>query len=154
MQTLLGTLAGLVFGAGLVISGMAQPAKVLAFLDVAGNWDPSLAFVMGGAIAVYAPLYRYIIKRTTPVYTQQFMVVANHTIDRPLLLGAGIFGAGWGLAGFCPGPGIVSAGSGASTGLTFALAMVFGMLLFEAYQRATAALARDRQDAGAASSGA
>lgn len=150
MQSIFGALAGVVFGVGLVLSGMAQPAKVIAFLDVAGNWDPSLAFVMGGAIAVYAPLYQYITRRTTPIYTQQFIVANNQRIDAPLLTGAAIFGVGWGMAGFCPGPGIVSAGSGASTGIVFAIAMVGGMLLFELYQRArTAAATRAQRDASA-----
>ena len=136
MQGVLGALAGSVFGVGLVLSGMAQPQKVIAFLDVAGNWDPSLAFVMAGAIAVYAPLYRYILERTTPVYARRFLVIVNHEVDARLVLGAGVFGLGWGLAGYCPGPGIVSAGSGASAGLTFAASMVAGMVLFELYQQA------------------
>jgi uncharacterized membrane protein YedE/YeeE len=136
MQGVLGALAGSVFGIGLVLSGMAQPQKVIGFLDLAGDWDPSLAFVMAGAIAVYAPLYRYILKRTTPLYAQRFFVVANNEVDARLVLGAGVFGLGWGLAGYCPGPGIVSAGSGASAGLTFAVSMIAGMLLFELYQHA------------------
>ncbi|MGD8860204.1 MAG: YeeE/YedE family protein [Myxococcales bacterium] len=146
MQSLTGAVSGIVFGLGLVLGGMTRPAKVLAFLDFAGDWDPSLAFVMGGAIAVYAPLYRYIIKNTTPMYTQSFMVVANKQLDKPLLIGAAVFGTGWGLAGYCPGPGIVSAGSGATAGLVFVLSMVAGMLAFEAYQRVAASVRAARAD--------
>lgn len=135
MPILAGLFAGLLFGAGLALSGMTQPANVLAFLDVAGVWDPSLALVMAGAIAVYAPLYRWIVAKTVPLYAQTFAVHASQPLDAPLLIGAAIFGVGWGLGGFCPGPGIVSAGSGATLGITFTLSMLVGMGVFELYRK-------------------
>lgn len=146
MPVVTGLIAGLLFGVGLVLSGMTLPAKVIGFLDVAGDWDPSLAFVMGGAIAVYAPLYRFVVTRTVPLYAQAFAVVSHRHLDAPLLLGAAIFGVGWGLGGFCPGPGIVSAGAGGMVGVTFALSMVAGMGLFELYRTV-----RDRSSAPARS---
>ncbi len=136
MASLAGLIAGVLFGVGLALSGMTQPANVIGFLDVAGEWDPSLALVMGGAIAVYAPLYRWLVAKTVPLYAQAFAVHAQQQLDAPLLLGAAIFGVGWGLGGFCPGPGIVSAGGGATLGITFALSMLGGMALFELYRRA------------------
>lgn len=134
MPIIAGLLAGLLFGAGLAVSGMTQPGNVLSFLDVAGAWDPSLALVMGGAIAVYAPGYRYLVKRSQPLYAPKFVQHTKQTLDARLLIGAAIFGAGWGLGGFCPGPGIVSAGSGARLGITFALSMLAGMGVFELYR--------------------
>jgi hypothetical protein len=140
MQALAGFFSGVIFGIGLALSGMAQPGKVLAFLDVTGNWDPSLALVMGGAIAVFAPLFRFIVREKEPVYMRQFVVAAGGRIDAPLLFGSVIFGVGWGLGGYCPGPGLVSAGSGAVTGQVFAAAMVAGMLAFSGYERLRASL--------------
>lgn len=135
MQFVSALLSGGLFGAGLLLSGMTQPGKVLAFLDFGGDWDPSLAFVMAGAIAVYAPLYQFITKRTLPLYAQRFVVAATSQLDKPLILGAAVFGVGWGLGGFCPGPGLVSAGSGALSSIVFVLCMLCGMILFEVYQR-------------------
>lgn len=144
MAAIAGLLIGTLFGLGLVVSGMTQPAKVLAFLDVAGDWDPSLAFVMGGAIAVYAPLYRMIL-RGAPLYAQRFIVFANSILDARLIVGSAIFGLGWGLAGFCPGPGIVSAGTGSATGLVFGVSLLGGMILFEVYGRLHAFVASRRK---------
>lgn len=138
MPILAGLVAGVLFGAGLALSGMTQPANVIAFLDVAGAWNPSLALVMGGAIAVYAPLYRWFVTRTVPLYAQTFAVTAHRHLDAPLLVGAAIFGVGWGLGGFCPGPGIVSAGGGAELGVTFTVSMLSGMGLFELYRTLSA----------------
>ncbi|MDH5671594.1 MAG: YeeE/YedE family protein [Myxococcales bacterium] len=135
MQFLGSMLIGALFGGGLLLGGMARPAKVLGFLDVFGHWDPSLAFVMLGAIGVYAPLYRFITARTLPVYAQRFMVVAGRQVDRRLLLGSLLFGVGWGLSGFCPGPGTVAFGSGQLTGSVFFASMVAGMLLFQLFDR-------------------
>lgn len=132
-------IAGLLFGGGLILGGMTQPKNVIAFLDVAGDWDPGLAFVMIGAIAVYAPLYRKLINGTVPLYAQAFASAMQSAIDTPLVVGAAVFGIGWGLAGFCPGPAIVSAGSGAPLGVTFLLSMIGGMALFELYRKITAA---------------
>ncbi len=135
MAAVSGALLGVLFGIGLALGGMTQPAKVIGFLDVTGHWDPSLAFVMAGAILVYAPLFRFILRETTPVYVQKFVVFANQQIDAPLLIGSAVFGMGWGLAGYCPGPGLVSAGTGSTVGLVFALSMLAGMAAFQGYDR-------------------
>jgi uncharacterized protein len=119
--------AALLFGIGLVISGMANPAKVLNFLDVAGTWDPSLAFVMGGAVAVTAIGYKLILMRPRPVFAPAFQLPTQRAIDARLLVGAAIFGIGWGLAGFCPGPALTSLGLGAPGTLAFVPAMLVGM---------------------------
>jgi uncharacterized protein len=120
-------IAGLLFGVGLVISGMADPAKVLNFLDVAGSWDPSLAFVMGGAIAVALPGYWLVFRRSRPVLADQFRLPSKQSLDRRLVGGAAVFGVGWGLAGFCPGPAIVSLALGAPGTLIFVPAMLIGI---------------------------
>ena len=125
----LGAVSGALFGVGLSISGMTQPAKVLGFLDVTGRWDASLAFVMGGAVAVYALAYRLIRRRSGPLFDTEFHVPAGKTIDTPLLVGAALFGIGWGLGGFCPGPALVSLGAAAPNAAWFVLAMTAGMLL-------------------------
>lgn len=104
MRIVLGFLSGLVFGLGLIISGMANPAKVLNFLDLAGSWDPSLAFVMGGAVLVTFIGYRLVWRRGTPLLASGFDIPTSSRIDRPLILGAALFGIGWGIGGFCPGP--------------------------------------------------
>ena len=104
MRLTLGFLCGLVFGFGLVISGMSDPAKVLNFLDVAGNWDPSLAFVMGGASVTAFIGYRLVWKRPAPMVMDGFDIPTSRVIDRPLVVGAALFGIGWGIGGFCPGP--------------------------------------------------
>ena len=104
MRNLSGFLSGLVFGLGLVISGMANPAKVLNFLDLAGAWDPSLAFVMGGAVVVAFLGYRLTWRQNAPVLSDSFDVPSSTRIDRPLIVGAALFGIGWGIGGFCPGP--------------------------------------------------
>ena len=118
--------AGLVFGAGLLVGGMTQPSKVIGFLDVAGAWDPSLAFVMGGAIAVFLPLFRLIKKRSGPIFGVKFSLPTRRDIDARLVTGAALFGIGWGLAGYCPGPGITSAASLTPNALLFTGSMIFG----------------------------
>ena len=119
--------AGLLFGGGLCLSGMTQPQKVLGFLDLAGAWDPALLFVMGGAVGVHLVLFRVITRRAAPLFDDRFHVPAAGAIDRSLLIGAALFGVGWGLAGYCPGPAVVSAASGAVAPLAFVAAMVVGM---------------------------
>lgn len=125
--------AGLVFGLGLIVSGMADPAKVLGFLDVAGmadgSWDPSLAFVMGGAILVAAPGFRLAMRRRAPLLDARFHVPAERRIDGRLVGGAALFGLGWGLSGFCPGPAILAVPLGAPGTLVFVAAMVAGFAL-------------------------
>lgn len=122
---------GLVFGLGLIVSGMTDPGKVLGFLDLAGLWDPSLAFVMGGAIAVGLFAFALAKKRTTSFLGGAMHLPTSSDIDRRLVIGSLVFGAGWGLAGFCPGPAIVSAGAGQPKAIVFVLAMLAGMWLFE-----------------------
>ncbi len=119
--------AGLLFGAGLLVSGMAQPAKVVGFLDVLGDWDPSLAFVMLGAIAVHFLAYRLVPKLERPLLGERFGIPTRRDIDPRLLIGAALFGAGWGLAGYCPGPALTTLVSGASTTLLFTGGMLAGM---------------------------
>ncbi len=129
MSLLMAVLAGAVFGAGLLLSGMANPAKVLNFLDVAGEWDPSLAFVMGGAIAVTLPGYRWLRGWKAPLFSDTFQWPDSTVIDRRLITGAVLFGVGWGLGGLCPGPAIVAAPLLAPGALVFLVAMVAGLAL-------------------------
>ena len=126
--------AGLLFALGLGLGGMTQPARVIGFLDVAGRWDPTLALVMAAALAVYAPLYRLVVRRRAPLLGERFEIPTRRDLDPALLLGAAVFGVGWGLAGFCPGPAIVSLASGRLGPLVFTAAMLAGMAL---YRRAT-----------------
>jgi uncharacterized membrane protein YedE/YeeE len=121
--------AGVVFALGLGISGMTRPVKVIGFLDFAGHWDPSLAFVMIGAIAVYSTCYRLIRTRSAPVLAAEFSVPQRTGLDRNLLAGAAVFGAGWGLGGFCPGPALTALASGAAPVLVFVIAMAVGIYL-------------------------
>jgi uncharacterized membrane protein YedE/YeeE len=121
-------ITGGLFGAGLLISGMTQPARVIGFLDVTRGWDPSLAFVMAGAVGVYALAWRRVRSRRGPWFDGSFHLPTRSRIDRPLVVGAALFGIGWGLAGMCPGPGIVSAAAGSSSAIVFVLAMIAGML--------------------------
>ena len=124
-------LVGLLFGWGLLLSGMTDPGKVQGFLDLFGAWDPSLAFVMGGAIAVGVFAFALAKRRTTTFAGSALHLPTSRDIDKPLVVGALIFGAGWGLAGFCPGPSLVSMASGQPKAVVFVLAMLAGMLLFK-----------------------
>lgn len=135
MNAISALLSGLVFGLGLIVSGMANPAKVLAFLDLAGAWDPSLMFVMGGAIAVGFFAFRAAAKRPMTLLGLPSQLPAPGAVDFRLAFGSTLFGIGWGLAGICPGPGIVLLGSGAPEGLVFVAALLGGMGLFELWQR-------------------
>ena len=130
-------LAGLVFGLGLLMSGMADPAKVLGFLDLAGAWDPSLAFVMAGAIAVGLVAFTLARRRTRSLLGLPMQLPQGHGIDRRLVLGGLVFGIGWGLAGFCPGPALVALGMGEAKAAVFVLAMLAGMGIFEYGERRT-----------------
>lgn len=121
-------IAGALFGVGLMISGMTRPARVIGFLDPLGGWDPSLAFVMGGAVLAYAVAFRLICRgRERPWFDVRFHVPTRRDIDARLVLGAAIFGIGWGLGGLCPGPGIVSAFAGSTSAMAFVIAMLAGM---------------------------
>jgi uncharacterized membrane protein YedE/YeeE len=128
-------LAGLIFGLGLIISGMANPAKVLGFLDLAGNWDPSLVFVMGGAIAIGIVAFAVARRRTLSLLGTEMRLPTARHIDRRLISGSVLFGIGWGIAGFCPGPALVSLGTGEVKALVFVLAMLVGMGLYELLER-------------------
>jgi len=120
-------LAGALFAVGLAISGMTSPAKITAFLDIGGAWDPALAFVMVGAIAVYASLQRIIRRRVAPVLADRFHVPVARRIDARLVAGAALFGVGWGVSGYCPGPALVSLGGGTASALIFVVAMIGGV---------------------------
>lgn len=136
MALLLASLmSGLVFGLGLIISGMANPAKVLGFLDIAGVWDPSLAFVMAGAIAVAAVAFALARRRSHSVLGAPMQLPSARRIDRRLVIGSLLFGMGWGVAGFCPGPALVGLGMGAIKALVFVAAMLAGMGVFEWLER-------------------
>lgn len=137
MSILASLFSGLVFGLGLIVSGMANPAKVLAFLDLAGAWDPSLMFVMGGAIAVGFFAFRVAAKRSRTLLGAPLCLPKPGRIDRRLLVGSALFGVGWGLAGICPGPGLVLLGAGAPEGVVFVLALLAGIGAFELWQRAS-----------------
>ena len=128
-------LAGLIFGIGLLISGMTNPAKVIGFLDLAGHWDPSLAFVMAGAIAVAAVGFKFARTRTRSLLGLPMNLPTARHIDRRLVVGSLLFGIGWGLAGVCPGPALVLLGSGIGKGAVFVIAMLVGMGLFEWLER-------------------
>ena len=125
-NNLVALFAGTVFGLGLALSQMIDPKKVLSFLDITGNWDPSLAFVMIGALAVSILSFRFILKRSTPVWAQDFHVSRQTVINRPLLLGATIFGIGWGMTGYCPGPAVASLGLLSFEGLIMVIAIYAG----------------------------
>lgn len=128
-------LAGAVFAVGLALSGMTVPAKITGFLDVGGVWDPTLAAVMLGAIAVYAPVVRLVRGRRQPLLSTRFHRPAPRRIDLRLIAGAGIFGVGWGLSGYCPGPALVSIGGGATGALVFVAAMIAGIAAVRALDR-------------------
>ena len=135
MQRISEFVVGLLFGMGLLLSGMGDPGKVLGFLDLFGAWDPSLALVMGGAILVGFFAFTVAKKRTTSFLGGALHLPKANQIDRRLVIGALLFGAGWGLAGFCPGPALVSVFSGQPKAAVFVAAMVVGMILFEAADR-------------------
>lgn len=122
-----GAACGLIFALGLVLSGMVNPAKVLNFLDVMGHWDPSLAFVMGGAVIVTFIGYRFVLRRERPLAAERFSVPTGNRTDARLLAGAALFGIGWGLVGLCPGPALTALSSGKLEPVLFVVAMAAGM---------------------------
>ncbi len=131
-------LAGLVFGLGLICSGMADPAKVLGFLDLAGPWDPSLALVMLGAIAVGLVAFTVARQRTKSLLGLELKLPTARHIDRRLIIGSLLFGTGWGIAGFCPGPALAAVGMGELKAAVFVVAMLAGMAIFELLERRAA----------------
>jgi uncharacterized protein len=122
--------AGLLFGLGLAISQMVNPDKVLDFLDVAGSWDPSLALVMGGAVGVAMLAFRFVLKRKQPVFDSEFHLPRMTKVDRRVLAGSAIFGLGWGIGGYCPGPGIAALSAGNVEALVFVAGMALGSVLY------------------------
>ena len=130
-------LSGLIFGMGLILAGMANPAKVLAFLDLAGWWDPSLGLVMGGAIAVGVIAFAIAKKRTHSYLGFAIQLPTSRIIDKRLVLGSLVFGMGWGLVGICPAPAFVLVGSGSDKGLIFTVFMMLGMVIFEVLENYT-----------------
>lgn len=135
MQIFTALLTGLVFGLGLIVSGMTDPSKVIGFLDIASRWDPSLAFVMGGAILVGAFAFRVAATRREAILGGPMRLPATQHIDRRLVFGGLAFGVGWGLAGYCPGPALASLVTGDSKPLIFTAAMLAGMVIFEIMER-------------------
>jgi len=129
MRNLVTVFTGLVFGIGLIMSGMTNPAKVQNFLDLFGSWDPSLALVMGGAILITMPGFWLVQKRQTPLFEDSFLIPQKTNLDFNLLTGSAIFGIGWGLGGFCPGPVVVSISNGSAGTILFVITMLIGMVL-------------------------
>ncbi len=137
-RALISFLCGLVFGTGLIVSQMTNPAKIIGFLDISGEWDPSLAFVMAGAVAVFSIAYRLALRRNAPLFDKRFLVPEKTRLDIPLIIGSLIFGVGWGLAGFCPGPAIASSGFGDPRVWAFVAAMLAGTALIRFVRRTLA----------------
>jgi uncharacterized membrane protein YedE/YeeE len=135
MKIITALVAGLVFGIGLILSGMTDPSKVIGFLDLAGNWNPSLALVMGGAIGVGLVAFRFATRQPMTLLGDPLHLPVSSQIDRRLVLGGLTFGAGWGLAGYCPGPALASLLTGSSKPVIFVLAMLAGMGIFELLER-------------------
>ncbi len=144
---------GLLFAGGLALAGMTQPAKVIAFFDFSQglqSWDPSLAFVMAGGMAVYIPFFRFFSRRERPLLDTRFRLPTRRDIDARLIGGAALFGIGWGLAGFCPGPALTSVGALSGSAVILVLAMLGGMLAFQSLERARN---QARRSAGRAAAG-
>jgi uncharacterized membrane protein YedE/YeeE len=135
VKTLFALVAGLVFGIGLLVGGMTQPSNVIGFLDITGTWNPMLAFVMAGAVITYFVGFRSTLRRGRPWFGRELHLPTRSDVDAKLVGGAALFGVGWGLAGYCPGPGIVSAGAGSTTALVFVATMVVGMLVANAIEQ-------------------
>ncbi|TMG76657.1 MAG: YeeE/YedE family protein [Betaproteobacteria bacterium] len=125
--------AGLLFGLGLAISQMVNPRKVLDFLDVAGNWDPSLVLVLGGAVGVAMLAFRFVLKRRQPIFDGEFHLPKTTKVDRRLLVGSAIFGVGWGIGGYCPGPGIAALSAASVEALVFVAGLAFGSFLYQRF---------------------
>lgn len=135
MQVLMALITGLIFGLGLILSGMTDPAKVIGFLDIAGAWNPSLVFVMGGAILIASIAFHFAKTRSKALLGDVMRLPTARQIDRRLVLGGLAFGVGWGLTGYCPGPALASLAIGGSKPLIFVVAMLAGMAIFEIQDR-------------------
>jgi uncharacterized membrane protein YedE/YeeE len=131
LKMLVNLFAGTLFGLGLAVSGMVDPAKIIGFLDFAGEWDPTLGFVMGGALLVAIPAFRLILRRPHPLLADEFDLPTKKEVDSRLLAGSAIFGLGWGLAGFCPGPAVAALASGLAPVFAFVAAMIAGMAVYK-----------------------
>ena len=132
--TLLALLSGILFGAGLTLSQMTNPDKVINFLDIAGDWDPSLLFVMLGALTVTLLVFRKILNRPAPLYDKQFYLSNKSAIDKPLLIGAAIFGMGWGISGYCPGPSVAGLGLGNFEAFVMVCTIYLGLFAHHLYE--------------------
>lgn len=135
MPILIALISGVLFGVGLILAGMGNPAKILAFLDIMGNWDPSLLVTMAVAMAISAASYIFVKKRQVSVLNCPLQIPTNQKIDKKLVTGSVLFGLGWGLAGICPGPALLLTGLGVTQGMIFALAMVAGMSIYQFTQK-------------------
>jgi uncharacterized protein len=138
LQVVVALVSGLLFGIGLTLSQMINPQRVLGFLDVVGAWDPTLAFVMGGALLVTFPAYHFVKNFSKPVCATQFQIPTNTVIDKRLVMGASLFGIGWGLVGLCPGPALAAIVTLQSDVLIFVISMVVGMLAYQMWDKAQA----------------
>jgi len=137
LEQVIALVSGIAFGVGLAVSGMTRPQKVIGFLDVTGDWDASLLFVMMSAVAVHFLAYRLVERRRAPICGESFRISSRRDVDRKLLFGAAVFGVGWGLGGYCPGPGVVSLGAGAASALVFVATMLLGMFVTAKLEAAT-----------------
>lgn len=134
-RTLSAFIAGLLFGVGLAVSQMTNPLKVLGFLDVAGDWDASLMLVLGGAVTVTFIAFRFVLRRTEPIFDSQFHLPKLSTVDKKLIGGSALFGVGWGIAGYCPGPGLASLSTLNPEAIVFVATLLAGMLVYRAFER-------------------
>ncbi|MEM7127569.1 MAG: YeeE/YedE family protein [Chloroflexota bacterium] len=130
-QHIIALFAGILFGIGLAVSQMIDPARVLGFLDIAGTWDPTLIFVLGGAVGVTVITFRFILRRPSPFFADAFHLPAKKAIDRPLVVGSALFGLGWGIGGYCPGPGITALMLGSWNPVLFVGALVVGSFIYD-----------------------
>ncbi len=132
-QKLIALLSGLIFGFGLSLSQMIDRDRVLGFLDVSGDWDPTLLFVLGGAVSITIITFRFVLRLPRPIFSSKFYLPTRKDIDLPLILGAAIFGIGWGIAGYCPGPGITALVLGIANPVLFVIAFIIGSLIYQWY---------------------
>jgi uncharacterized protein len=132
---MISVISGILFGAGLALSQMTNPYKVLNFLDIAGNWDPSLIFVMVGALAVTSLFFTKILKRPKPLFDKEFYLSSKSVIDKQLLIGAAIFGMGWGISGYCPGPSVAGLGLGTSEAVVMIFSIYMGFIAHRLYNK-------------------